>query len=90
MCSLERLDCTVTAVGLEHDSKCFKKCSGVEVTSFDQERIDKNNDLFQEMDKFNQLLLDYIKHVNKKNNLESTYMPKALTSQSMFLEHFSI
>ena len=61
-----------------NETKCFKKCSGLEVTSYDKESIEKNTELFKNMDLFNSMLLDNLQSLN------NYLLPNPLTSMSRY------
>ena len=61
-----------------NETKCFKKCSGLEVTSYDKESIEKNGKFFKNLDLFNTMLLENLQSLNRY------LLPNPLTSMSMF------
>ena len=74
MCTPEKIKC------VEHltlnETNCSKKCSGLQITSFDKESINKNTELFENMDLFNSMLLKNLQSLN------DYLLPNPLTSMS--------
>ena len=61
-----------------HDKECLPKCSGLQISSYDKESIEKNKELFQSLDTFNSMQLEFLEG-------KFDYMlPSSLTSWSMY------
>ena len=67
------------------DTYCLPKCSGVQVTSFIKDDIEKNTKLLQSMDDYNSILLEFLQTEIVKKGLNSNYrLPPSLTSKSKY------
>ena len=45
-------------------SNCLQKCSGLQITSFENENIVKNKELFTKLDSFHSMLMENLKGLN--------------------------
>ena len=45
------------------ETSCLPKCSGLQCSSYDRDSIDKNNELFENIDIFNSLQLEMIRRL---------------------------
>ena len=61
MCTSEEMAC-LSKIKID-SSKCLKKCSGLQISSYEKESIYKNSELFENLDNFNLVLLEIIDEV---------------------------
>ena len=66
----------------DNDTKCLPKCSGLQVLSYVQENIEKNTEMYQEMDTFHKMQLEILDDLYSK--VFGHALPTSLTTWSMF------
>ena len=64
------------------DTSCLPKCSGLQISSFDKESIEKNKELMQNMDIAFSMQLEILKEL--RENLMKYSLPASLTAWSKF------
>ena len=68
-----------------HEDGCFPKCSGLQISNFVQNSIEKNKDLFQSMDLFNKMQLKFLDELYL--NMKGYDLPASLTQWSKYYLH---
>ena len=64
------------------EDNCLPKCSGLQISNFVQDSIEKNKDLFQNMDLFNKMQLDILAEL--RVTVTGKILPASLTSWSRY------
>ena len=78
LCNTEEIECA-SEVSIDEDS-CLPKCSGLQISSYDKESIEKNKDLLQNMDSILKMQLNALATAYK--GLTGYSLPSSLTSWS--------
>ena len=83
LCTTEDAECLSTVV--RNETECLPKCTGIQVTSYTKEHIDKNINLLQSMDAYNSLVQEFLQTQIIKNGLKwKMRLPPSITSKSTF------
>ena len=68
-------------ISIDEDS-CLPKCSGLQISSYDKESIEKNKDLVQKMDNAYKMQMEILKLLYEDRY--RTILPASLTSWSRY------
>ena len=72
------MKCLSEENSLIYDKNCLPKCSGLQISNYVQESIEKNKDLLQSLDKVLQMQLEFL------DETSDYILPAALTSWSRY------